>query len=415
MTRLFYRIIYLFVIFCSQGFVFAQDSLFQKPIERETIMQGGYKNLISVDFRAAKVIPTAPFYKGMDNDYSLSEKGVSAHLQYAFGLPEGSFGNCIFPQTSQGIGLAYFNYGNAQELGNPMAGYIFQNAEILRLNQILGLHYEWNFGLSTGWKYFDTHDNPKNVIIGSKENAYINAGLFLRWYLAKRLALNTGFDFTHFSNGNTEYPNSGFNTSSFRLGLQYDLSKKLPEADKWRMEKKIPSFERHWSYDVVAFGSWRRKGVYFLGNQIASPHRYPVLGAYIAPMYNFGYRVRAGASLDLIHDGSANVYTKDYIKGTEQKFFKPYWKEQIAAGLSARADYIMPIFTLSVGLGTHFLNREGDFKGTYQSFALKTGVSKSSFLHIGYSIKDFHEPNYLMLGLGYRFNNRRNSLLSIVK
>lgn len=29
-------------------------------------------------------------------------------------------------------------------------------------------------------------------------------------------------------------------------------------------------------------------------------------------MYNFGYKFRAGVSLDGVYDASANIYTKDY-------------------------------------------------------------------------------------------------------
>ena len=37
-------------------------------------------------------------------------------------------------------------------------------------------------------------------------------------------------------------------------------------------------------------------------------------------------------------------------------------------------------------------------------------MTRDTFLHVGYNLKDFHEPNYLMLGIGYRFNNRRPRL-----
>ena len=31
---------------------------------------------------------------------------------------------------------------------------------------------------------------------------------------------------------------------------------------------------------------------------------------------------------------------------------------------------------------------------------------KGLYLHIGYKLHDFHDPNNLMLGLGWRFGNR---------
>ena len=165
----------------------------------------------------------------------------------------------------------------------------------------------------------------------------------------------------------------------------------------------------------MLFGSWRRKGVYVeSGKQIASPGSYPVAGFNFAPMYNLNYKLRFGVSLDGVYDGSANVYTEDRIveydydggSGTsERRFLVPGIQHQLALGLSGRAEYVMPFFTINVGLGTNVLGR-GDLRGLYQVFALKIDVTRSSFLHIGYNLQNFQTPNYLMLGLGFRFNNK---------
>lgn len=94
-----------------------------------------------------------------------------------------------------------------------------------------------------------------------------------------------------------------------------------------------------------------------------------------------------------------------------KSFFKPALNRQMAIGFSGRAEYVMPLFSIGVGIGANAIHKGGDLTGTYQTFALKIGVTKSSFLHIGYNLKDFHEPNFLMIGLGFRFNNQRPSLL----
>ena len=47
-----------------------------------------------------------------------------------------------------------------------------------------------------------------------------------------------------------------------------------------------------------------------------------------------------------------------------------------------------------------------ELKGFYQTLALKTDIHKGLYLHIGYKLHDFHDPNNLMLGLGWRFGNR---------
>src|SRR5690606_17982839 len=135
------------------------------------------------------------------------------------------------------------------------------------------------------------------------------------------------------------------------------------------------------------------------------------IGMYFAPMYNWSYRFRAGMSIDAVYDGSANVYTEDYIIGTEQKFFKPPINHQIALGMSIRAEYIMPIFTIGVGLGSNLLHKGIDFRCTYPTFVIIIPTTHNSFLHISYNIQTFYKPDHLMFGLGYRFKNKAPSLL----
>ncbi len=110
-----------------------------------------------------------------------------------------------------------------------------------------------------------------------------------------------------------------------------------------------PRFPRHISYDVVLFGSWRRKGVYVGEGQIAAPGAFAVAGFNINPMYNFGYNFRAGVSLDGVYDESANIYADEY--SSSDRFYRPPLSYQMALGLSARAEYVMPYFTVGIGLG----------------------------------------------------------------
>lgn len=89
-----------------------------------------------------------------------------------------------------------------------------------------------------------------------------------------------------------------------------------------------------------------------------------------------------------------------------QEFYKPPLHQQLALGISGRAEYVMPYFTIGIGVGGNVLHGKGDLKAFYQILALKIAVTRSSFVHVGYSIHDFSTPNFLMLGVGYRFNNK---------
>lgn len=69
------------------------------------------------------------------------------------------------------------------------------------------------------------------------------------------------------------------------------------------------SIPRHVSYDLTLFGSWRKKAVAHEGSsgQVPAPGTYNVFGFSFAPMYNFGYKFRAGVALDGVYDHSANM------------------------------------------------------------------------------------------------------------
>lgn len=408
-----YKLSYLilFIYFCLSIHYGSLRAISMDEVKSDSINPGRYVHNLGVDLRSAYVIPMLPFFKGDNFQQKPIREAFSGHLKYAFKLPEGTLGSQVYSDTYQGLGVSYFNFGNKTELGNPIAVYLFQHSRIVRFSSLISLDYEWNFGLSNNWRPYDYEYNPHNTVIGSKVNAYLNTGLYLKWSLAKGIKMTTGVDVTHFSNGNTGFPNAGLNMVGIKGGVLYDFVKSDVDKPKYKATGQNTQYPCHISYDLVMFGSWRRKGVVFLDEAVASPDRYPVLGAYFAPMYNFGYRFRAGASLDALYDGSANVYTEDYIMGTEQEFFTPPIDQQLALGISARAEYVMPIFTIALGLGTNVLHRGGDLSGTYQTFALKINATRNSFLHIGYNLKDFKEPNFLMLGLGFRFNNHTPSLV----
>lgn len=391
-TSEYFQRILLWILLLQPGFLLAQSRFIHQ---------------IGIETRPGYIFPTNSFLKGENEKGKSISNSFSAHLKYSFRFRPNTLADQIYKSPYQGIGLSYYTFNESKSLGNPIALYVFQGARITRFTPWLSLNYEWNFGLSFGWKPYDDMENFYNVVIGSKTNAFLNAGVHLSWMLSPRFDLITGFTLSHFSNGNTNFPNAGLNTVDFKVGLVYNFNAPNKLLSEPTFQHPVPAFQRHISYDVVLFGSWRRKGVAFGNEQVASPDKYTVLGFNFNPMYNFGYRFRAGVSLDGVYDGSANVYTKDFIVGTKQEFYKPSFSKQIALGFSGRAEYVMPFFTIGMGLGVNVLHRGGDFKALYQTLSLKMEVTRNSFLHIGYSLNDFHDPNYLMLGIGYRFNNKR--------
>lgn len=364
---------------------------------------------LGVEGRAGYIFQTSPFQEYSNHQYKPMKNAYAGHLKYSFQLRPHTVADQAYIGAYQGIGVGYFNFGNPEELGNPLAVYLFQGGRIAQFSPRISLNYEWNFGASFGWKPYDEYDNPENQIIGSKVNAYLNVNLYLKWALSPKFDLMIGTTGSHFSNGNTQYPNSGLNTVDCKVGLVYNFNRRADElAQSWQ-RPIVPPFPRHVSYDLTLFGSWRKKAVAHEGSsgQVPAPGTYNVFGFSFAPMYNFGYKFRAGVALDGVYDHSANM-KESYEE--ENGFYTPPAKKQMALGLSARGEFVMPYFTVGIGLGANVLHGGGDMKSFYQILALKIDVTRNSYLHIGYNLREFHEPNYLMLGIGYRFNNKRPKL-----
>lgn len=321
------------------------------------------------------------------------------------------------------------------------AVYIFQGAQICRLASRLSLDYEWNFGASFGWKPFhddeelDGRANIYNTVVGSKVNAYINASLILTYRPVNQATLFFGVDISHFSNGNTRYPNAGVNTLGIKVGGTYgfgECSMRKPGAklsrkadygfnDIWSGtrpycsipdEKDESRFINRMSLNVTLYGALRSKGLMYEDNAYILGNKFAVAGIDLNPMYRVGKCFAAGLSVDLQYDESANLrshiagtdYTEDGIKLLVRR---PPLKESLAAGLSLRAELIMPIFTVGVGVGHNIIYNGSDFDGFYQVFNLKASLSKRLFLNIGYKLTDLKRPNNLMIGLGWSFHRIR--------
>lgn len=386
-------------LLCAAGSVGAQA--LQQPTDT---LRRGIVHRLGVDVRPGYVFPTRSFFKGDNAAGKPINSTLGVHLKYAFRFSPHSRLGRLYPHAYQGIGVAYNTFFNSSEVGNPVAVYAFQGARIARLTPTLTLDYEWNFGASFGWKKYDEEANPHNVVVGSPINAYINAGFFLNWQMAPQWSLTAGIDLTHYSNGNTNYPNSGVNTVGARIGVVRTFGREESGSAAAR-QAEASAFSGRLGYDLVLYGSTRKRGIYWDDHAELIPGSFAVLGLNFNPMYVVNQYFRAGVSLDAQYDESANL-RQHWVEGTSGdgiKFYRPPFREQFAVGLSLRAELNMPIFSVNIGVGHNLIQQGSDTRGFYQVLALKTFVTRRLFLHVGYQLSNFKDPNNLMLGLGWRF------------
>lgn len=224
--------------------------------------------------------------------------------------------------------------------------------------------------------------------------------------MAPRWNLTAGIDLTHFSNGNTHYPNSGVNLVGARIGVVRTFGSGPSDgvADQRTVFLHREAFKPYFSYDLVIYGATRKRAMLNDSSPYMIPGSFGLVGLNFNPMYNFNRYFRAGVSLDAQYDESANVESHYAGGGSDDpKFYKPPFREQFSVGFSARGELVMPIFSINLGVGYNVFQQGEDTKGWYQILALKTSLTRHLFLHVGYQLSKFKDPNNLMLGLGWRF------------
>lgn len=355
---------------------------------RDTTDNDGLTHHVGVNIRPSLIMPTHGFYNGWNPTGKPLRLGGSAHLQYAFAIPE--------TITYQGIGTGIQTFLCHEYVGTPVSLYIYQGAELLRLNPDLSLGYEWNFGLSMGWV-------DDNGVVSSSANAYINVGLMLNYRLGKDWSITAGPEYTHFSNGDTSFPNGGANTVNFRIGAIRTLEKRT-RIPAILQKQESPAGSRT-AYDVTIYGAWRADRSLIDGDLELINDAFAVAGINFNPLYKVGKHLAFGPSLDLLYDRSANLIT--YYTGEEEdpvlQYRFPSFSRQYAIGLSVRGEVIMPIFSVNVGAGYNLIHRGKDLKGLYGIFNLKTSLTERLYMNIGYRLSSVLYSHNLMFGLGYRF------------
>ena len=346
------------------------------------------------DYRPGAILHTNDFLRGKNPEVRTMNHDMGYYLKYAFSAPEGSEQARIYRDAYQGIGIGWNEFN--PQLGNPVSVFLLQGARIASLSNRLALNYEWNLGLTFGWNPYDEIDNPDNKLIGSRVTAYIGFDLYLRWIASRHVDLNFGLNVTHYSNGNTQFPNLGLNTAALRIGAAYYINRHSPRL-LYRHEA-MPAVSHDITYDLILYGAWHQRGYYTSdGEAYILPGTYAVAGFNFNPMYRFNHWLKAGLSLDGTYDRGANVD----LDGVAPE---SVWR-QMALGASARVEFCMPYFAINFGIGSNFVNATDDFHGIYELLALKLNLSRRFLLHIGYCLNDFHRPKHLMLGVGWRFGH----------
>ena len=161
--------------------------------------------------------------------------------------------DCLFAYPQYGFGYYMGNMnriilGNDEQsgFGKPAALYAFFASPIVRLNR-LKISYDISLGLSYNFNVYDPQLQPFNILIGSKQNVYINLQLSSEFAVHKHTVLGVGVSFQHFSNGSYQKPNKGVNLLSGTLSYQAGLYK---HHEKTYSRIPVPPYQRALEWQI---------------------------------------------------------------------------------------------------------------------------------------------------------------------
>lgn len=361
---------------------------------------------IGVNVRPSYIMPTHGFYNGYNPSGRPLRTGGSLHLAYSFSyLPDSRLGK-DYPGAYQGVGIGAQTFLAHDYLGTPISLYLFQGAPFVRLSENLTLGYEWNLGLSAGWK------TGQHLLTGSRLNIYINVGIFADWKINRNWSLQFGPEYTHYSNGDTTFPNGGANTVNFRIGARRyfnDTDYTYDSPHIFKMSDDNRDIRTAVTYDMMIYGAWRADRMLEDYKLYLINDKFLIAGLQFNPLYHLNKSLSFGPSLDLMYDRSADLIAVKENDG-EVGYVVPSFSRQVAAGLSIRGELRMPIFAVNVGAGYNFTMESGDLRGLYGIFVLKAFLTDSIYLNVGYRLSTVLYSHNLMFGLGWRIFNENRAI-----
>ena len=323
------------------------------------------------------------YYRGVNPSGKAIAYGNSYHLKYSYTLPG----------TYQGAGIAYNTFYAPDLVGSPVSLYLFQGTRLANISQKLSFGYEWNLGLSGGWK--------SNVVINSNCNIYINVRLPFTWKISPEWEMIAGPQYTHFSNGDTRYPNGGANTFGLYVGVSHiwgeepatTLGKDVFTADK---DLKNTGIKDRLHYDIMIFGAWRAARIKNGHEVILINKTFLLGGASFNALYKLNKHIYVGPSLDIQTDSSSGLY----LDGTDYR--SPGSLKQTSCGVSINGELEMPVFSINIGAGYNFIKNSGEQKKFYTTYKLKAPVSSKMYICMGYRLSAAQYTHNLMFGIGWK-------------
>ncbi|MHC8949334.1 acyloxyacyl hydrolase [Sphingobacterium hungaricum] len=295
----------------------------------------------------------------------------------------------LYNNPIYGFGI-YSSTFNTDIIGSPYALYGFIQSPFGKLtSQKWHFDYRIGLGMSGNFRPYDEDTNPLNLVIGTKNNVYIDLGIRTQYQISSKFRAGAGLSFHHFSNGAMRLPNKGINLIPIALSITYK------PAGEQRLQKERPLMDslKGKIYYHVNYGL----GFKQINRDVENRYMKTTLSAYASTHVSPKWRM--GGGLDIFYSASGN---NEEIAGDEHG--------KLAAKLSGGPSYYIAHIlnknlVLNGNIGYYIHNQE--FNGEIQKIFLRAGARYYVYknLNAGASIKaHMGKADFIEWTMGYTFN-----------
>ena len=349
------------------------DCIFNFQIHAQTKFTDNLN--VMVNYHSGFIIPEYTFFNYITQDYIRSIDVCIYKETYGKNIWEK-----LYNYPDYGISFFYTTLGNDKILGKEMAlTYFFKTNFISRKR----FHFYNRTGIGIGYvnRNFDLNTNYLNVAISSNFNIHFNFRLGINYSITKKIDLNTGISFDHFSNANTSAPNLGINSVTAFGGLSYRLGRKTE-----KLKPNVDAHIRKNNFEISASigGKHTREfsSVYFETSSVSLD--------FTREYYRAFY---LGTGIDLFYDSSI----KSQLKNVGEKYKKG---NDFQTGIHLSQEFVYNKLGLIIQEGIYLY--QVNQKTIYNRAIIKYKVSNHLSMHL--SMKShLNILDYPELGIGFNF------------
>lgn len=283
-----------------------------------------------------------------------------------------------FPSTQQrpwqqylmnptvGLGMTYLDLGD-EMLGHAIAFYPY-----ILLNCLRTQHFAMEVKLAAGLAAVSEHwytqkdqdpdhyaDETTNVIFGSYINAYLNAGLNLKFPITRNFAVNGEFGFIHMCNGRMAMPNVGANIFYGGLGAIATIN---PEKND--EPKHFPDYPYKWSLNVTASANAHAADIEKKKFLVASLHTGAIYN--VCNWYGVGGGVDVFFNDAIDRDTRRNLYSKD-------ERINYTFTDKLRVGVALNNEFKFGVVTAILDWGVYLYNPSRNY---YCDYVRNNGLVK---------------------------------------